>query len=737
MRAKKTFKVIVIVFLVSILFIILGGSAAFFIITSGVSLDDEKIIRPTAKAEIYDTDGEAVEYVSGANKYVEYSDISKCALDAFIAVEDKRFYNHRGIDYLRLGKSMLNNMKYGDFREGGSTITQQLAKNTMLTNEKTVQRKLKEAKLARLIEKKYSKEEIIAMYLNAIYFGNGIYGIERASSKLFGKEPSELTLPEAATLAGIVKNPAKNSPLVSPEKAHERMNLVLKIMRRENYISDAEMNEAEAYIYKAPPRSGENYSYAGAALEEAAGILKISEAKLVTEGYKIYTYRNSDLQAALDRAFASGEYVAGRADYSALVADNATGGIEAYAASFTGSIFNIRRQPGSALKPILVYAPALNSGYVAPETPVLDEKGDYNGYSPDNYGDSYAGWIDVRRAVAASSNSVAVKLMYELGTDYCKYSAARAGINLSDEGLSAALGGLRDGVTVPEMAGGYMTLASGGRYKRVSFVREIKSPDGRTIYTAKTVEKEAFSRESSYLLTQMLIDTAKYGTAKKLSSIPFQIAAKTGTAGYAGSEQNSDAWSMSYTSENTVAVWYGNLTGAPENRLDKSVTGGGYPTLLARFIYQNVEKPADFLRPEGITDVELDGYALKNAHILALAAENTPPSYKIKAALDANNLPSVSDAFDGVIPEDFLGDVIGGEAILSFTPKKGFIYKLKKENGGDIATAEGGEESLTLTDDDMNFGMNSYYLSVYTSDGVQVGESKRVQLISLNFFNLL
>lgn len=227
------------------------AATVFASIYFSVKLDAEAVIAERAQVVFYDSSGKITEY-STLSRYVKYEDIGTDIINSFVALEDKRFFNHHGVDYYRTAGALVKNIKAGGYKEGGSTITQQLAKNTMLSSEKTIVRKIKEMKLAKDIEKNYSKEEILEMYLNAIYFGNGVYGIDSACKYYFDKKPSEVGIAESAILAGIVKSPQNYSPVNNPEKAKERMNLVLKLMYEQDYISETEYEQAKNYVYIKP-----------------------------------------------------------------------------------------------------------------------------------------------------------------------------------------------------------------------------------------------------------------------------------------------------------------------------------------------------------------------------------------------------------------------------------------------------------------------------------------------------
>ncbi|NCA93282.1 hypothetical protein EOM82_08640, partial [bacterium] len=574
--------------------------------------------------------------------------ISTNIISAFVALEDKRFFTHKGIDYYRTFGALYKNVKNRYIKEGGSTITQQLAKNTQLTNEKTLKRKIKEMKLARDIEKNYTKEEILEMYLNAIYFGYGIYGIDNACRTYFNKEPIEVTVNEAAMLAGIVKNPSNYSPISNPDKANKRKNLVLKLMREQNYIAEKEYEEAISidYVYNDTRQNEMCAPYFANVLSQAGLLLDKTENEIIKSNYKIYTYYNINEQKILYDAFMSKEYeeqneIGKACGYSAILCDNFSGGVKAYYSNVDNNIFLFRRQPGSAIKPILVYAPALESKYITTQTLFLDEKFDINGYSPSNYKNSYSGWITVEDAVKNSVNTVAVRLLSETGLDYSKRIAQNMGLSFDkeDNNLALALGGMTYGVTNLELCQAYMTLANGGYYLENSFISRIEDGSGKIIYQNINQAKQVISNDSAYLMTNMLSNTVKDGTARKLNQFSYEIAAKTGTVSYLDTGKNLDAWSVSYTTENTICVWYGANNNNEDNAI--TATGGGMPTLLASYIYKRLPAPKikQFEASENIVELEIDLYALNKDKQLYLSTQYTPEKYRKTGVFSIDNCP--------------------------------------------------------------------------------------------------
>jgi len=621
--------------------VIIASLCAFFAVYFSAKLDKNKIIAKKADVTVFDRDGKVIENDS-LYRYLEYDEIGTNVISAFVALEDKRFFKHRGVDFYRTGGAVVKNIKAGRFKEGGSTITQQLAKNTQLSGEKTFVRKIKEMNLARQIEKAYSKEDILEMYLNAIYFGNGIYGIDSAAKNYFGCSCIDLSIEQSALLAGLVQSPARYSPTTNFDRAEKRKNLVLRLMREQNYISEAEYEKAIAAKLNINKDIKTEISspYYTSAVQEAARVLNKSVTEILQNGYKIKTFYDADKQNILYKAYLSKEFEVktGEASalYSALLSDNSTGGVSAYFANHKLSVFDTRRQPASALKPILAYAPAFERRLITTVTPVLDERVDIDGYSPRNFGDSYLGWTTVTDALKASSNSVALRLLNETGIEYAKETARRCGIvfDASDANFALALGGMTYGVTLLELSSAYMTLANGGVYRENAFVSEIIDGTGARVYVKQNADARALSEDTAYLITKMLEETAETGTAKKLSVIPYGIASKTGTASKANGE-NTDCWNASYTTEHTLCVWYGSFDGA------LNTTGGGMPTVLASYIHRSLPKPKNehFEAPEGILELDIDLVALKTDKQVYLANARAPKRCVKSALFSIDNCP--------------------------------------------------------------------------------------------------
>ena len=725
MKAKKIVKIVVLVLLFIFIFIILGVSFYAFLTVKDTKLDKNALELKNAQiVKILDDNQNEIDFFYNAKTTIPYKKISPYTVYAFVSLEDKRFFTHSGLDYKRIIGASINNLKAGYYKEGGSTITQQLAKNALLSQEKTIERKLKEAKLSLEIEKNYTKEEIITIYLNTIYFGHSIYGIQQASERFFDKEPSALTIAESALLAGIVKNPLKNSPLNSVENAISRRNLVLKLMFDQGYVTEIEYQEAVQENFEKPEikeqAQRKNIPYTQVVISESAKILGISEKDVITKGYEIHTYYKENEQKVLNSAYFSKDLAVDNAEKSFIIADNATGGVSAYIGSINYSPYEYRRQSASTLKPLLSYASALEKGLILPDSPILDQKESFGEYSPNNYQNCYMGWTSVRDSLAVSSNVCSVKLLEMASTEYAFELLNNFGIALdANDGLATALGGTTYGQTPIELTRAYMTIANGGINRKISFIKAIYDRNGKQLYSHDSGENRVISSETAYFLTDMLLEVAKTGTAKKLSNLPFEVASKTGTCG--NENGNFDAWNLSYTTTHTVCAWYGSSDYSKP--LELTVSGGTYPTIATKYIYSCLNTPPKFKAPTTIYTAEIDKFSYDNYHIVELASENTPEEYRKEVLLSENSTITTSNYFENSIPEDFnvvLGD---GEIIITLTPSDKFNYEIIDSLGKAVCSINKGSGKFEIVLPKPKSRFELYYLVAYAENHVVVKTS--------------
>ena len=367
---------------------------------------------------------------------------------------------------------------------------------------------------------------------------------------------------QAAILAGMIKSPKNYDPINNCENCRRRRNLVLKEMLRDGKISNEIYEEnvsKEIIIVDNKDTLDKNSQYVEATISEACRILSTTEQNIAYNNYKIFTYYNDDIQSTLVDAVNNVDYYEKNehgniADGLGIVINNKTGGIEAFAGKSRYSLSNVKRQPGSAIKPILVYAPALDNGTITPLTQLLDESIDIDGYTPHNVGGDNHGYISATQSVAKSLNIPAIKTMQYVGIDKCKAFAERAGIEFNeyDQGLAIALGGFTDGTTLQSLAASYLPFARNGNYVQSGFIRKITTSQGIVIYEKDEVGTQIMGDDTAYLMTNMLIEGVQSGTSKRLNSLPFEVAGKTGTVAVKGTNYNTDAISVAYTTDHIV-----------------------------------------------------------------------------------------------------------------------------------------------------------------------------------------
>ncbi len=568
--------------------------------------------------------------ISSISSKIELNKLNDYTINAFISKEDKRYYKHKGYDPIRIVGALKNNILSGKVVEGGSTISQQLIKNTHTNSERTINRKLNEIKLAKQLEEKYTKNEILDMYLNTIYFGNNCYGIQSASMLYFDKGADKLTLAESAMLAGIISAPSTYNPIINLETAREKGTLVLSLMEEQGYITSEEAKTAEEelnclVINKNPLQYSGYMSYA---IQEACEILDVKELPQ-NKKVVITTYLDKNLQSLAEEMVKSKEYIVTNKngiepDIASIVIDNNTGGIISFAGNSKFNLAELKRQPASTIKPILVYGPAIEyNGYV-PCSLILDEAIDIDGYTPNNATKLYYGYTSLRDNVVRSTNIPAVKLLSEVGLSKAKDMAEKAGItfNENDNNLAIALGGFTEGVTISELAGSYMAIARCGSYIKPTFIKSIEIDD-KIVYENPIDERQVMSKETAYLLTDMLKSVANYGTGRKIKELGNFIASKTGTN--ATDKSNMDAWNASYTTEHTAVCWIGNTTGASGSMHD-TIKGSTYPTLFIKSLFASLyenEKPANFTMPDNLIYLPIDLDSYENENKVYLASENS------------------------------------------------------------------------------------------------------------------
>lgn len=595
--------------------------------------------RQIETSEVYDANGKTISVLKGEKDvyYISYDQIPQECVQALVSVEDKKFFKHNGVDYkaiVRAGYAMLRD---GEVTQGGSTITQQLARTIFLSNEKTWQRKVEEIYIASELEQKYSKEQILEFYLNNVYFANGYYGIQAAAKGYFSKDVSELDLSETCYLLAIPNSPTYYDPVINPQNTITRRDLILTSMYKDKVISNEEYEAAKGETIelsranKVKNNYVETYVYycATRALMEADGFEFEtnfdSEQKrrkyehdydeaynqwnttLFTSGYRIYTSidmtMQQQLQDAIDNNLAEFTDVNDDGIYALQSAgvclDNETGMTKAIVGGRSQEVtgytlnraFQSFRQPGSSIKPLIVYTPAVEMGYT-PDTMVNDVKIEDG---PENATGSYSGEITLRRAVALSKNTVAWQLYEELtpqkGISYLK-NLGFSHIEKDDYGMAACLGGLTVGVSPLEMAKGYGTIYNDGYMRDPDCIMKITDAKGNVIYEHQEEEVKVYEENAARIMTDMLQSVLAEGTAKGVDIGEMPAAGKTGTT-----NNNRDGWFVGYTKYYTTSIW----VGYDQPKKVPGLTGSSYPASIWQDYMKVIHEgkiPADFKKPQ-------------------------------------------------------------------------------------------------------------------------------------------
>ena len=544
---------------------------------------------------IYDQDGnEAGKLFGQKGTFVKLEQISPSVKEALISTEDRNFEKHHGYDIKGLARAVVGKLSFGMIGGGGggSTITQQLAKNAYLTQEQTLDRKAKELFLAIEIEKKYSKDQILEMYLNKSYFGNGVWGIEDASHKYFGVNAADLSVGEAATLVGMLKGPSIYNPIDYIENATARRDTVLQLMVGNGKLSQADA-DAQASVEistiltddYSDNRSDYRYPYYfDAVISEAENEHGIKEEDLLNNGYKIYTSLDQNYQKAMQNTYANNALFPENASDGAMVQSGSvalnpsTGGVQAVVGRRGEHVyrdFNFatqsRRAPGSSLKPISVYTPALESGY-KPSSILEDVPQDY--YPAQNYSRTYSGEVPMYQAVGESLNLPAVWLLHKIGLDKGYDKTEKFGIPLvkDDKYYGLALGGLKTGVSPLIMANAYAPFANGGSLPEAHFITKIIDSDGVVVVdNTKSKSKQIITQEISDEITSMLLGVFSSGSGVNADPNGFVMAGKTGTTETNfDTSKTRDQWVVGYTPDVVVATWLGFEESSEEHYLEGS-----------------------------------------------------------------------------------------------------------------------------------------------------------------------
>ncbi|MCD0068294.1 penicillin-binding protein [Streptococcus agalactiae] len=576
-RFWRRYRIGKLLFIALMAFILIFGSYLFYLSKTATVSDLQSALKTTTT--IYDKNKEYAGKLSGQKgTYVELNAISDHLKNAVIATEDRTFYENNGVNFKRFFLAVATLGKFG----GGSTITQQLAKNAYLSQDQTIKRKAREFFLALELTKKYSKAEILTMYLNNSYFGNGVWGVEDASRKYFGTSAANLTVDEAATLAGMLKGPEVYNPYYSVENATNRRDTVLAAMVDAGKLTKSQAKEAASIGMK--NRLADTYagkindyrypSYFDAVVNEAIDTYGISEKDIVNNGYKIYTALDQNYQSGMQKTFDDtslfpvSDYDGQSAQGASVALDPKTGGVRGLVGRVQSTkdaqfrSFNYatqsKRSPASTIKPLVVYSPAIASGWsIDKELP--NKVQDFHGYKPSNYGGIETESIPMYQALANSYNIPAVYTLDKLGINKAFTYGRKFGLNMSsaNKELGVALGG--SVTTNPlEMAQAYSTFANDGIMHRAHLITRIETANGKLVKQFTDKPKRVISRSVASKMTSMMLGTFSNGTAINANVYGYTMAGKTGTTETDFNPNLSgDQWVVGYTPDVVISQWVG------------------------------------------------------------------------------------------------------------------------------------------------------------------------------------
>ena len=588
--------------LIGLTFSLIVGGYLFYIAKTTNVADLQNALKATTI--IYDKDGNQAGSLTGQKgTYVELDAISENLQNAVVATEDRSFYKNSGINYGRFFLAILTAGRSG----GGSTITQQLAKNAYLSQDQTVERKAKEFFLALEINKRYSKKEILTMYLNNAYFGNGVWGIEDASKKYFGVSASELTLDQSAVLAGMLKGPEIYNPLYSVENATNRRNTVLQNMVAAGYIDQATADQSAAVdihgqLIDAYEGKSEDYrypSYFDAVINEAVNEYGLTEEDIIKNGYRIYTEMDQNYQASMQVIYDNVDLFpvaedGTRAESGSVALDPKTGGVRAIVgrvasdqdAGFRSYNYATQsaRSPGSTIKPLVVYSPAVANGWSTNKELDNTTRG-YGRYTVDNYGGIQgSSTVPMYQALAESLNLPAVATANELGLNTVFDYGTKFGLNMDkvDRSLGVALG---SGVTTNplQMAQAYGTFANDGVMNDAHLITKIENASGQVVKSHSQKSKRVLSSSANRKMTNMMLGTFTNGTGVNAAPYGYTMAGKTGTTETDfNPDLSGDQWVIGYTPDVVISQWLG----FPKTDETHYLTGTSAET--ASVIFRNV-----------------------------------------------------------------------------------------------------------------------------------------------------
>ncbi|MEC0303603.1 transglycosylase domain-containing protein [Terribacillus saccharophilus] len=648
-------KILLTIVLIGVLCVVAGGAVFGYYAATAPKLDEEKLSDPASNI-VYDMNGdEFAELGSESRRKVNYDDLPQQLIDAVTATEDSRFFEHNGIDIIRTGGALVSNFKNGFGAEGGSTIDQQVIKRSFLSPEKTVKRKMQEWWLAFQLDRQYSKEEILEMYLNKVFYGQYAYGVATAAETYFGKDDlNDLTLPETALLAGLPQRPTAYNPFENPDLAQQRMNTVLDLMVQHEKITQAEADEAkktkvEDLLTEKQPQSNKYGAFLDQVQKELSE--RFEDADLNLDGMKIYTTLDPDAQETVENALSEDSgisWVDENLQAGITLLDTKSSAIRAIGGNKNNELggFNYAiqgsNQPGSSMKPIIDYAPAFENGvYTSTYEQINDEPitvEEAQNWKPGNYDNQFHGWMSARTALAKSYNIPAIKTFQAVGPEKAKEFANGLGLEFKNDTInySDSIGGSSEFRPI-DLAGAYAAFGNEGIYTQPYAITKIEFSDGSTL-DMKPKSEAAMSESTAYMVTDMMRSVMTEGTGTLANVSGLDIAGKTGTTNKDGQEGSPDSWMNGLTTNYTLSIW----TGTPK---DTIIQGGSAGTNVAKYLFKQImtevhegKDTESFKKPSNVVEAKVE----RGSRPAASPSAGTPSSEILTELFLKGNLPGAT-----------------------------------------------------------------------------------------------
>lgn len=745
---KKIFLIIGIVFLA--VCITVGGLFTYYIATAPEL--DPQLLTDAYSSKYYDKDGEEIGDFAGEEKRtkVEFDDLPDVLIDAVTATEDVRFFSHPGIDIRRIGGAVLANITRGFGAEGASTITQQVIEKSFLSPDKKLKLKVQEQWLALKLEREYTKEQILEMYLNKIFYGNHSYGVAEAAKNYFGKtDLHDLTLVEAAILAGLPQRPTAYNPFENPDLTAERVDTVLKLMVRHNKISQAEADEARevdisSLLVEKKPKSMAYSAFIQQVEQEVKE--KLDGADIYADGLKIYTTLDTSAQDYVEFLLSDSEdnpinYPDDKLQSGMVILDTSNGAIRAIGGGRnydygTNHATQNAQQLGSTAKPLVSFGPAIEYNKISTYHQLNDDE-PYPIAGTDkvirNWNRQYQGWMSARYALSQSLNVPTVKLLEETGYENARKFGEGIGINFHNDTVTIgdAIGGTETRVTPLQLAGAYRAFGNEGIYNEPYAVTKVEFPDGKVV-DLKPEPEAAMSDYTAYMITDMLKTAITEGTGRNYANIPgLAVAGKTGTTTSPHFENGSpDAWFSGYTTNYTIAVWSG--YSSAEDRKAQPIPDTSISQTLFKNAMTEISKDvetADFVKPDSVVEVDIE----KGSNPAKLPSKYTPSSNIVTELFVKGHEPGeVSEKFDELDPVSelqakFDEDTNSIQVNWNYDESLGVSFEVS-------ARVDGGEMSKLSSTEDMSVEISEveagaeYEIQVVAVDGSNKSDPKSVKV---------